>query len=131
MKIVTGYPPNIDEIRRTFGAKALDGACFTYGDSVYVPSGVSLPKSVEAHEAIHIRQQGDRPETWWGQYLIDPQFRLAQELEAYRAQYQYLVTNENRNYRRAALTKISKDLGGHLYGNIISAAQAKEAIRHE
>jgi hypothetical protein len=129
VKVIRDYPPNIEAIRQTFGAAAVQNAVFTYGDTVYIPNAnITMPAHLETHEAVHIEQQGDDPAGWWDRYLDDPQFRLDQELEAYRAQYQYLIKHASRPSRRLVLARISKDLGGRLYGNIITPAEAKREI---
>lgn len=127
MKINHGYPPNIARIRETFGAQHLDNAVYTYGDTLYVPQGVEVSEHLQAHEIVHTRQQSD-PVAWWDRYLVDPQFRLEQEVEAYRAQWQFLLANVGRQQRRDILKHISKHLSGPLYGRIISTDDAKKAI---
>lgn len=127
MKIHYGYPPNIDAIRATFGTQNLSHAVYTYGDTLYVPQGIEVAPHLEAHEIVHTQQQSD-PEAWWARYLVDPVFRLEQELEAYRAQWQYLVEDAGRQQRRVILQQISKHLAGPLYGKITTVEAAKKAI---
>jgi hypothetical protein len=128
MKIIKDYPPNIEEIQKTFGRKAIANAVFTYAPHVYYPDGRELPEHLVAHEQTHLGQQGDKPAEWWGRYLVDPQFRLEQEVEAYRVQYQNALETLPRKTRRQLLQQISRDLSGPLYGYIINFDQAKEAI---
>lgn len=130
MIIKKAYPPNIDAIAKVFGRNNLQHAVFTYGNTVYSPSGTKLPPHLVEHEHTHVEQQTD-PEAWWSRYLADPQFRLEQELEAYRAQYKFIVNNLNRAERRRLVKKISKDLASPLYGNIISSREAEELIKNE
>lgn len=131
MKIVSAYPPNYEEIAATFKIKGRAGIIFTYGDTIYNPSHVDVPPDLVAHESVHMNQQtlyGMTPEKWWEQYLTDSDFRYKQELEAYRAQYQFAKAHYGRTQRRAVLAHISKALAGPMYGNLISTRQAESAI---
>jgi hypothetical protein len=128
MKIIKGYPPNIDAIRARFGAANVATAIFAYGDAVYVPSGHDLPLHLQAHELTHLIQQDGDPVEWWDKYLKDSDFRLSQELEAYRKQYEHLTKFSNRQQRRWWLDRMSRDLSGPMYGNLTSKDEAKEAI---
>lgn len=128
MKTVKAYPPNIEEIQKIFGRKAIAHAIFTYAPHVYYPDGGELPEHLVAHEQTHLSQQGDKPAEWWERYLVDQQFRLEQEVEAYREQYQNALETLPRKVRRQLLQQISRDLSGPLYGYIIKFDQAKEAI---
>ena len=58
MKIKHKYPPNYKEIIEHFPAvKNKLGIIFTYGDILYVPSGLSIPADLMAHEETHKQQQ--------------------------------------------------------------------------
>lgn len=127
MKIVHTPPPNYEAIRKAFPAADFDaGTIFTYGDEVFTKK--PLPDHLEAHEAVHTRQQTD-PAAWWDRYLVDTAFRFDQELEAYRAQWQFVLKHyRNREERAYILHAISRDLAGPMYGNIISQSDARRLI---
>lgn len=126
MKVLYEYPPNYEDICSHIPAvRKSKTIVFTYGDTVYVPSGQPLPSDLEAHEQVHIDRQSN-PAKWWARYLADVQFRLDEELAAYRVQYAYALEHYTRAYRRMLLTHISKDLSGAMYGKLISR---KEAIK--
>lgn len=137
MKILKQLPPNYEAIERLFGLANIRNAVFTYGDTVYAPTArleadgtVHLSGDLEAHEAVHITQQATYGvDAWWGIYLSDPAFRLAQELQAYRAQYEWAITNMARPSRRRLLMAISKSLSSKMYGIIIAREQACELIK--
>lgn len=131
MVVLKEFPPNVDDIARVFGRKNIERAVFTYAPHVYAPNGIDLPAHLAEHEQQHLDQQGDDPRSWWDQYLSDPEFRLAQEIEAYQRQYAYAVAHLNRAERRRLFTKIAKDLASPLYGNIINVDKAKEVIKNE
>jgi hypothetical protein len=127
VKIVQGFPPNIDEILKTF--KITDKTIFAYGDTIYAPLGGSISPDLIAHEETHQRQQEKwGVENWWMKYIADIDFRLTQEVEAYQNQYQYFKTVLNRKGRIIALKKLAEDLSSPLYGSIINKKQAQELI---
>lgn len=127
MKVKHEYPPNIDNIRAVLLPPAT--AIFTYGDTCYIPNGAFLDSNIEAHESIHVLQQGDNPEAWWDRYLDDSVFRYEEELEAYRAQYAHAKATMNRNRRRMLLHSISRHFSSAMYGNIVTRDEAEKAIK--
>lgn len=129
MKVVNEYPPNYADIAAVFNIKAMRGIVFTYGDTIYNPDHGKVSEHLMTHEEVHEKQQAAMGvKKWWKQYLVDPEFRLSQELEAYRAQYQFLQTSHNRQQRKAILLHISKDLAGAMYGHILTKDKARELI---
>lgn len=127
-KVVTAFPPNYKQICAAIpGVLKNKAICFTYGDTVYNPAGATLQPHFLAHEHTHIEQQKD-PDEWWAKYLADPQFRLEQEIEAYRVQYQFAARHGNRDDRRFLLKHIARDLSGPMYGNLLTKAEAVKAI---
>ncbi len=126
MKVVFGYPPNIGKIKAKLNPSIR--AIFTYGDTIFVPDSGRLDEALTAHEETHMRQQGEDSEGWWDKYLESEQFRLQQELEAYRKQYKVFKKGKDRNKIFMFLHKIATDLSGELYGNIISYEEAKKKI---
>lgn len=130
MKILHTHPPNIKTIMKKFPDVAtMPGVVYTHGDTIYNPSGNDLPDHLIHHEQVHIRQQAlTNPRQWWGQYISDENFRLEQELEAYREQYDFIKIHYNREQRRALLDKLATDLSGSMYGKILDKKMAKELI---
>ena len=127
MKIVRGYPPNYDQIKKKFNPK--DGVVYTYGDTIYAPNTNEIPPDLMMHETTHsLQQKKTSPKEWWDNYLKDSKFRLSQELEAYRTQYKFIKGAYNRKNRRGLLQKISKDLSSNLYGGVITNEDALELI---
>lgn len=130
MKIVKAHPPNYEQIIAAIPAvKSNSGIIFTYGDTLYVPSGVDIPDHLMAHEETHtVQQEAIGINEWWEQYLADPAFRLKQEVEAYRKQYRVLCQNYPRHARRFVLLHITADLAGSMYGGIVNKDEAKKLI---
>lgn len=128
MNIVKGLPPNYADIVAVFPAAAGTQTIFTYGTTVYIPSGNTLTRALEIHEGVHIAQQKD-PESWWKQYLVDPEFRLAMELPAHRAEYRsFKVMYNDRNEQNRYLHAVASRLASPLYGGLLSTTQARREI---
>jgi hypothetical protein len=127
-KIVKAFPPNYEEIRARFNPPA--GTVFAYGDTIYAPYLRNpLPQHLIVHESTHFAQQraAGSPEAWWRRYIDDPQFRLEQELEAYRAQYA-AVAALSRPERRELLAHICRSLASRMYGGIVTKEQARALV---
>lgn len=130
MKVVKKYPPNIEEIRKRFDIKGR-AVVFTYGDILYAPDSSEISEDLMVHEETHSMQQSTGVKEWWDRYYVDKEFRLEQELEAYRNQYQWAKENLNRHYKRRLLKRIAGDLSSELYGGIVSTEEAIKLIKEE
>jgi hypothetical protein len=130
MKIVYDYPPNYERIKDAFSIEGNPGVIFTYGDTLYVPGGerISIDKPLQRHEETHSRQQKKMGiDEWWDMFLSDRNFRLSQELEAYREQYRAMAgmpAHQVAGY----LTHISRSLSGEMYGNLMTEQEAVQVI---
>lgn len=130
-------PPNFEAICAAFPhVREHKGAIFCYGDVIYTPNlepGQGIAPHLVVHESVHMRQQKEAggPEAWWERYLADVEFRLVQEVEAYRAQYHFVLTNHGNDKRALErfLFDLAGDLSGPMYGNIISFGAAESKIR--
>lgn len=131
MKIEYGkYPPNYELIKKKFNPS--DEFVFTYGDTVYVPSGVKIPEHLKAHEQVHIEQQKENPDEWWDKFIKDRDFRLAQEIKAYRAEYQFFCLKEdNKRKRYNQLFRMALYLSGDAYGRMLTMPQACALIAQD
>lgn len=130
MKEIHDFPPNIEAIRAVLDIPK-HGVIFTYGDTLYNPDGWGIDEPLWTHEKTHSEQQLQMGvDDWWEFYLIDPHFRIRQEVEAYRAQYaHYCLLVRDRNKRMAFLMKIASDLAGPTYGKAISLKDAVAKIK--
>ncbi len=122
MRIVQEYPPNIDLIKANFNIVGKD-IVFAYGDTIYSPAGLSLSQDLIVHEMKHIEQQKGEPDDWWDLYISNSDFRLEQEVEAYKAQLQ---SYKGDRYKLA--WKLAKDLSSETYGNLVSIEEALNLI---
>ena len=127
--IVPGFPPNIIEICERLNPGP--STVFAYGDRIYTGELVEpvLSRDLVVHERTHFAQQerAGGPEAWWRRYLDDPVFRLEQEVEAYRAQYQAL-SDLPRSERRRLLAHFCKTLASSMYGGLVTKEQARALI---
>ena len=122
-----------DRARAAFGDAVNweKGTVFTYGTNIY--SVRHLDEALYRHECLHVIQQMQMeggPEAWWDEYIKNPDFRLAQELDAYRVQYQSakkLIKDRNQLFRY--LHDISITLSGKMYGNLLSTQEALKLIK--
>ena len=135
------FPPNYKKIQKAFDLDEEAGIVFTYGTVIYNPTGSQIDESLVAHEQTHTAQQlkegkGGRKaikeiEAWWDRCISSPQFRLSQELEAYRNQYKhYCGIDKDRNKQNVFLMRIASDLSSPQYGNVISYGEAIKAIKN-
>lgn len=131
MEFVKGYPPNIDQIRATFGSVA-PNVFFTYGDRIYSMLGEhQLTPALRVHERVHSDQQlAMGVEPWWERYLAEPQFRFQQELKAHEAEFTAFCAVERDKTRRAEMLGfIAKRLAGPMYGKLAPFDQCKALIK--
>lgn len=130
MKIVEDFPPNFEAICEAIpSVRDQKGVVFTYGDTIYNPYKGEIQDHLDVHESVHERQQGKiGVKEWWNKYLADPKFRLEQETEAYRIQYQFVFKEYGRAVATAFMREIATDLSGGMYGNILDRKQARKEI---
>ena len=124
-------PPNWAEIQKHFPGADENRVVVTYGNDVYMPTGLNMYPDLRAHEAVHVRQQNAMGvEAWWDRFYVDPQFRMEQELEAYQAQYVFMKgIQRNREKLAAFLRFCAKELSGPTYGNMVTFGEALKKIR--
>lgn len=129
MQIIYGeYPPNYKDIAKAFKIKGRNTIVFTYGNTLYIPSGNKPDKHLMEHEETHARQQLEMGvDEWWDRYLVDPGFRFMQELEAYRNQYRSMNVLPL-DARLGYLNHIATDLAGPMYGDLMTVEEAKAEI---
>ena len=127
MKLSKEKPPIYEACAKKFGVNWKRGIIFTYGDTVHCRNTPSDQKL--AHEQIHVNQQlSYGVKEWWSRYLEDVEFRLSQEVEAYRAEYKWIKKNVKSYLQREKINQIVSDLSGYIYGNIVSSEEARNLI---
>lgn len=100
--------------------------CYTYGPICFSPR--ELSRDLVVHESVHVTQQGDKPDEWWDRYGDDVDFRYSQELEAYRAQYKYILSVSSRAIAFDHAKRLARDMSSHMYGSMCTFNQALQDI---
>lgn len=128
MKYSNQKPEIYDTLHEAFGVEWNQGIIITYGDTVYCKYPLDTDK--EVHEQVHIDQQAFYGVTeWWDRYLEDPQFRFEQELEAYKAEAEFVRKHmPDRNKRVQLIHRMCKDLSSSNYGNVCTFSEAKKLL---
>lgn len=128
MRVLNGFrPPMFDEIDAAFHV-AGKPVIFTWGEAIYNPESAPITPALMIHEAVHARRQGDDPAAWWRRYLVEPAFRLDEEIRAHVAEYGAICAAGNRHLKRFHLKLIARRLSGPLYGQIIPFAEARRIL---
>jgi len=132
MNVVIDLPPMYREIVRRFPAAMSNGVVFTWGDTLYNPSGTHIGPDLFVHEELHTAQQVwvGGPEAWWRRYFIDPAFVLDQEARAYGRQLAWIHAHHpNRGRRARELHQLARELASPIYGPCCTFAAAQKLIR--
>lgn len=128
---VVDYPPEgiYEKAKELWGVDFDKGTVFTYGDTIHAKSKMS--EDLLRHELTHVKQQTEMgKEIWWDRYFTDKEFRTAQELEAYRAQYKWVLDNvKDRNTQAGYLYFFTRCLSGDMYGNVLKWNEASALIK--
>lgn len=129
MRVIVGKPPLWEAIDSTFHV-AGKPVIFSWGPVIFNPMGVSISRELMAHEAIHGERQGDDEAgilRWWDRYILDPAFRLAEELPAHQAEYRAYCKRHGSG-RDKFLRGVAERLASPLYGNLLTSAAASRSI---
>ena len=140
MIIIYDRPPLWDMIDAKFHVAGRP-ILFAWGDRIYNPERVNVPKELHAHEEIHGARQlqfnsrlaydsdDARICQWWYAYIDSAPFRLIEETPAHRAEYQaYCKRHYGGGARRERLTQVASKLAAPLYGSLVTLEQAKQLI---
>jgi len=131
MEIVIAPPPIFDKIVAVFPSAANKGVIFTWGNTIFNPSGIHVNENLYAHETVHRDHQakGESVEKWWERYLDDVEFRLTEELPAHQLEYKtFCGRNKDRNHRVNYLHAVANRLASPLYGNVMTKQAAIKAL---
>lgn len=129
MEVKFEYPPMWQEINDVFHVEG-QPVIYAWDDIIYNPMKIVIPQELIDHEGVHSVRQEGKPEEWWKEYLVDPEFRLAEEIPAHQAEYvSFCNRNKDRNKRAQFLFTIAQRLSGPLYKNLISHPKAMKAIK--
>lgn len=129
MKLSNHIPAIYPRLKKAFGISWDKGIIITYGEGVYCKH--PLPDYKIAHEQVHVEQQlAIGADKWWNKYIADKEFRLAQEIEAYQVEFNFIKTHmAGSSERDEIIDRIYRALSSSIYGNIISYEEAKQIIK--
>lgn len=129
MRIIRDVPPLFDEIDAAFNVRGKP-VIFAWGDKIYAPMlQGELSKALLLHEQVHGQRQAGVIIAWWRNYIADPQFRLAEEILAHKAELSHLLTKAKGPSMRAHyLSRTAARLAAPLYGNLITIAEARKVL---
>ena len=127
--IITDYPPNIRQIREYLTPPPQ--AVFAFNETIYNPSGNEVRADILYQENVHFRQMKEYPssEIWWTKYLIDKDFRLRMEVEAYAEQVAFVKRHSTNKVVKELLDEIAETLEKY-YNLGITKYQAHALIRN-
>lgn len=138
MRVVKAFPPHYRAINLAFGVRGKN-VIFCFGDTIYNPSGVAVGRDLIAHESVHSERQKADPygvDSWWARYVVDPKFRLAEEIPAHQAEFRYWQQHQSADRPvpgfRSSLdfhrVHIAKRLASPLYGGLVTMSRAMELV---
>jgi hypothetical protein len=130
MKVLCTFPPMYAEINRRFNVRGRP-VIFTWGDTIHNPSRIKITPELMVHEGVHSNRQGEEPEFWWIEYIANPEFRLAEEIPAHRAEYADVFSRvPTGRVTETALHRIAARLSSPLYGSMIDYYEARRLIEY-
>lgn len=117
-------PPVYELLNKKFGVKWDDKIIIAYGGKIHCKDTPAPQKII--HEKVHLDEQKKiGNELWWKAYLEDDNFRLQEELKAYRIESNFLKKYiKNREVRFHAINEIADSLSSPVYGSIITKKEA-------
>lgn len=114
--------PFLKQFKCKFGIT--ERSVFAYDGNIY--SNYKLPPDILIHELHHFKQQRKiGAKEWIKRYLADDDFRLNQELGAYRVQLNSIPDREERNRIRM---ECAEHLSSSLYGDILTYQDAFKSL---
>ena len=124
-RIAYEKPPIFDEAAKLFGVTDKDVIFYSYGDTIFSPTGKMPSDDLLIHEGMHAEQQAHDSGTaklWWQRYFIDPEWRIEQEAEAFGAQLQWLKRRvKDRNAIARYVHQMAASLSSQMYGKAMAS----------
>ena len=128
MKVLFTFPPMYAQINRAFDVRGKP-VIFTWGGVIHNPSRINISPELMVHEGVHAQRQGDTPDAWWQDYIADEHFRLAEEIQAHRAEYaDVCLRAPTDKVRETALHRIAARLSSPLYGSMVDYYEARRLV---
>lgn len=132
VRIENSKPPMWAEMVKAFPHVYSAQILVCWGNTIYLPNGGRVTRELQAHEEKHFERQGPFEEgikAWWKRYLVEPGFRLREELPAHRAEYLAFCKRHSSSMGRVRyLNLVAERLAGPLYGGLIDREKAKHLV---
>jgi len=131
-----GRPPFWRALKWRFPEYHPDGKVAVSCGRVVYANDRHIPEDFLQHEAVHLEQQGHSytgAALWWLRYLTSTTFRLEQEVEAFHAQYRWIVANPRFwgiRHPREALPLFAEQLASPLYGSMVGIVEATNLVKY-
>ena len=123
--------PNLQKLKDAFEVSEED-IIIAYGDKIYSPNK-QITHDLLVHEMVHCERQGYNErsaERWWERYMEDKEFRLNEEILAYKQQYLYCCrVYTDRNRRHKILYALAKELAHERYGKLCTNSKAMDYLK--
>lgn len=117
-------PSIYESLNKKFGVKWEDKIIIAFDGKIHCIDNPAPQKII--HEKVHLDEQkriGN--EVWWRAYLEDDNFRLEEELKAYRIESNFLKKYiKNREVRFHFINEMADSISSSVYGNIITKQEA-------
>ncbi len=128
LKFSTKQPEIYKKLKEKFSINWDNGIIIADDETIYCK--YQIPPEKVVHELEHIKQQKKTGvNLWWELYLNKDSFRLEQEVEAYRAEYNFIKDNiKDKNARFEYLYELSRALSSSQYGNMVTFDEAQKLI---
>jgi len=118
--------PYLNNYRQKFPID--DNTIFVFEDTVYTNNKMSY--DIVAHEFHHLIQQSRiGAKEWINRYLEDKDFRLEQEIDAYKEQLSVVRKMNDRQEYAHILAECGRNLSSPLYGNLITYQEAIKILK--
>lgn len=122
--IIAGWPNDTSPEH-----KKLKNVITAQRGKIYLCDQKNVRQDLIVHEEIHLKQQGDNYDDWLKRYQTDKEFRIAQEVEAYRGQLKYIEKIRGHADMLSATVFFAKFLSSDVYGNVITADEAIKKLQ--
>lgn len=116
-------------LKAKFNVNWDDGIIIANGDTIY--SKDKIPPQKLVHELVHIERQSEYGlDNWWNSYINDDDFRLLEEVLAYKKEYDFLKRHiKDREAVFFYLREMATSLSSSIYGSIIDYSEALKLIK--
>lgn len=124
MKIIQNWPPNA-----TDEDKKVKNVITSYRGDIYLCAEKEVREDLIVHEIKHIEQAGKNFDSWLKRCETDTEFYLKQEIEAYKAQLEFIEETRGHADMLTATLSFAKFLSSEVYGSAITMDEAIKKLK--